>query len=285
MYAQLPRAHSFYGPVGGVHDPLLIVEAARQATFLACHAGMDVPLDSSFLMNGVDYRIDPEALQVTSEPAGLEILVDGLVRGRRRRTLSDMVGELHFFRDGQPAAQVLAKLGCVSAPVYRRLRAGRPAVPDTSGTAETAGTSEAAGTSGTPDAREASAVSTPVTPTLVGRDNGTDVVLSPLPGEAGWLLRVDRNHPVLFDHPIDHVAGMVIIEAMRQAAQFVRQPARVIPVGLDSVFHRFVEFSEDCYVRAEAHAPTANGDVPIHVTVEQGSEITAEGTVITRSCD
>jgi hypothetical protein len=259
MYAQLPRAHIFYRPVGGVHDPLLIVEAARQATFLACHAGLEVPLDSSFLMKGVDYRIDPEALRVTGEPARLEIFLDGLVRGRRRGTLSDMVGELHFFRDGQPAAQVLAKLSCVRAPVYRRLRA------DHSVPAETAGQLP------------------PVTPALVGRDNGTDVVLSPLPGEAGWLLRVDRDHPVLFDHPIDHVAGMVIIEAMRQAAQFVRQPARVIPVGLDSAFHRFVEFSEDCYVRAEAHAPTANGDVPIHVTVEQGSEITAEATVITRT--
>jgi len=263
MYAQLPRAHSFYGPVGGVHDPLLIIELLRQATFLACHAGLEVPLDNSFVMNALDYRIDPAELRVTGEPARLEIFLDGLKRGRRRGTLSDTVSELHYFRDGRPVAQAMAKLSCLRAPVYRRLRGDRavpPAAPEQPGK-----------------------LPPPVTPALVGRDGGADVVLSPVPGRGGWLLRIDQSHPVLFDHPVDHVAGMVIIEAMRQAAQFVRQPARVLPVGLDSVFHRFVEFGEDCFVQAEVLAPTPEGDVPVRVLVEQGGALAAEGTVYTRT--
>ncbi|WP_260845011.1 AfsA-related hotdog domain-containing protein [Streptomyces sp. SLBN-31] len=46
----------------------------------------------------------------------------------------------------------------------------------------------------------------------------TDVVLSPLGQPHRWQLRVDTRHPVLFDHIVDHVPGMLLIEAARQAA-------------------------------------------------------------------
>ncbi|WP_281275492.1 AfsA-related hotdog domain-containing protein [Saccharothrix australiensis] len=42
-------------------------------------------------------------------------------------------------------------------------------------------------------------------------------MLSPVGRSDSWLPRVDRRHPVLFDHPVDHVPGMALQEAGRQA--------------------------------------------------------------------
>lgn len=58
--AQLPRMHAYFGdhrgPQAGRHDPLLVMETARQAAIAVTHQFFDVPLDSAFLVrtfNGV----------------------------------------------------------------------------------------------------------------------------------------------------------------------------------------------------------------------------------------
>ncbi|MFF8732844.1 AfsA-related hotdog domain-containing protein [Streptomyces sp. NPDC015171] len=33
-----------------------------------------------------------------------------------------------------------------------------------------------------------------------------------------WQLRIEQDHPVLFGHPVDHAPGMLLLEALRQAA-------------------------------------------------------------------
>src|SRR5690606_21766651 len=90
--------------------------------------------------------------------------------------------------------------------VYRRLRG--PATP--------------------PPAEAMAAAITPpkaLNPHLVGRALESEVVLAADetgPGHgrevSGRRLRVPTNNPWLFDHPVDHVPGMLLMEAARQSA-------------------------------------------------------------------
>ncbi|MCZ0971672.1 AfsA-related hotdog domain-containing protein [Streptomyces albulus] len=71
---------------------------------------------------------------------------------------------------------------------------------------------------------------------------------------------MNTAHPVLFDHPVDHVPGMLMVEAARQAARAVA-PHWSLPVALDCSFARYAELDAPCWVgaRAAGRAPTAAG--------------------------
>ncbi len=57
----------------------------------------------------------------------------------------------------------------------------------------------------------------PLVPSRVGHRLDRDVLLAAAPAHPGqWWLRLDPGHPVLFDHPSDHIPGMALVEAFRQ---------------------------------------------------------------------
>ncbi len=267
LFAQFPRAHSFYSTVGGVHDPLIVAEAARQATFVVCHAALSVPLHSNFVMNDFSYRIHPAAMLAGAAPTELAVLLTCVEPRYRGGVLGSMGVRLVFYRDGVAAAEVTASLTCMPSRVYRRLREGRRRRP-----LQEQGSSSRL-------------LPAAVIPALVGRDRAEDVVLAATADRRGYLLRSDQNHPVLFDHPTDHVSGMVLMEGMRQAAQLVRQPYRVLPIGLSAEFDRFVEFDSDCRIEASALAADADEDVSVEIRIEQDGELAARATVLTKVLD
>lgn len=69
-------------------------------------------------------------------------------------------------------------------------------------------------------------------------------------GSHRWLLRVDGCHPVFFDHPVDHVPGMLLVEAARQAA-VAATGGRGVPIEMDTEFRKYVEFAEPCWIDAD----------------------------------
>jgi hypothetical protein len=250
-----------------VHDPLIVAEAARQATFVVCHAALSVPLHSNFVMNDFSYRIHPAAMLAGAAPTELAVLLTCVEPRYRGSVLGSMGVRLVFHRDGVAAAEVTASLSCLPSQVYRRLREGRRRRP-----AQEQGSSSRL-------------LPAAVIPALVGRDRAEDVVLAATADGRGYLLRSDQNHPVLFDHPTDHVSGMVLMEGMRQAAQLVRQPYRVLPIGLSAQFDRFVEFDSDCRIEASALAADADENVSVEIRIEQDGELAARATVLTKVLD
>ena len=87
-----------------------------------------------------------------------------------------------------------------------------------------------------------------------------------LDGDDPWMLDVDGRHPGHFDHHVDHVPGMVLLEAARQAACAL---TALRDVGtIDAQFHRYVEFDPPCSVTARVVAP---GDVAV-VGEQRGAE-------------
>ncbi|MFM9368660.1 ScbA/BarX family gamma-butyrolactone biosynthesis protein [Streptomyces sp. Da 82-17] len=255
--AQWPRCHSYFTQVDGHHDPLIVAETIRQIGALLAHTEFDVPLDQKFLMWDLRLTVVPEHLKVSGAPANIDIDVTCVEVRRRGPALAKLRYETVLRRDGQVVATGGASYTCASPQAYERLRRNRPHSD-----------------------RPPLALTAPVPPQHVGRTSPTDVVLSPIGEENCWQLRADTRHPVLFDHPQDHIPGMVLIEAARQAAHLLLGRESVLPVTMVSEFSRYAELDAPCLIRAEALPAEGNAPVSVLVTGEQEGEPVFSTTVL-----
>ncbi|WP_248962170.1 ScbA/BarX family gamma-butyrolactone biosynthesis protein [Sphaerisporangium perillae] len=257
LAAQWPRTHGLYGPVGDRHDPLLVAETIRQAGLVVSHAELDCPLDRRFLMWDLSYEVNLANLAIGPGPTNLVLRFTRSQVRHRGRNLAGLRGHVDFYRDGRLVGMGDGSFDCLSEAAHDRLRApvlaGRPA--------------------------EDSPLPAPVAPRLVGRDRARDIVLAPTGTEGTWLLRVDPAHPVLFDHGLDHVPGMALMEAMRQATLAIAHPLPVTPVKMYATFDRYVELWGDCLVHARREEAPPGDDIPVRVTIEQFGAVAAAGQV------
>ncbi|MFI1280163.1 AfsA-related hotdog domain-containing protein [Streptomyces sp. NPDC020858] len=125
----------------------------------------------------------------------------------------------------------------------------------------------------------------PLTPRRVGRDRFHDVVLSPTSSTRRTQLRADINHPILFDHPVDHAPGMLLLEAVRQAAYCSAFPRRGVLTAMERRFFRYAELNSPCWIETTpaADGTTATGTHPVRVLARQNGEdvFTATATITT----
>ncbi|MFJ8650336.1 ScbA/BarX family gamma-butyrolactone biosynthesis protein [Streptomyces sp. NPDC093546] len=264
--AQWPRQHSFYLTQEGLHDPLLLSETIRQTLPLLSHAAYDVPFGTRLSWDFFRYTLNPSALAAQFVPAELELTVTASDIRRRSGQLAAVTMNFDVSRDGVPLATAETRFGCYSPAVYQRLRAGRADLDKV-----------LAGVLAPPP---------PVSPALVGRDRPQDVVLAPADGDRRWRLRTDTAHPVLFDHPVDHAPGMLLLEAARQATQALDPHRRVLPVGMDIAFFRYVEFDSPCWITAEPDQPEwhdQHGRRRTKVTAWQEEQVVFSATVTTET--
>jgi hypothetical protein len=259
--AQWPRGHSFFTPINGTHyDPLMAIETIRQVGSLLAHAEFLVPMGHQFLMHDLEVAVHQEYLGLEAVPASLDIEVTYTEVKQRRHGHAGARYEAVIRRDGHVVATGGAAYTCVSPDVYRRVRGSRLS-------------------GGRPPTR----LTAPVSPQSVGRMSPMDVVLSPL-GEADrWQLRVDTRHPILFDHPVDHIPGMVLVEAARQATFAVLNrsslnKSSILPTRVVSTFQRYAELDGPCTL--EAHQlPAGPGESLVLVSGRQDGEPLFSATV------
>lgn len=256
--AQWPRAHGFYRlPGDRHHDPVLAAETVRQAGLLIGHVGFGVPQGHHVVLDDLSYAVEPAALAVAAAPASLMLRVACQDVRMRHGRLGSLRIQVELERDGRPLGHGSAQLQVHAPASYARLRGGVHPAPG----------------GGRP--------SVPAAPELVGREQPDDVVLSPARPPASWWLRTDLRHPVLFDQPLDHVPGMLVLEAARQAAHRLRFPEPVVPVELVSSFDGFVELDRPCLVRAWTEPGPERRRVPVRVVLEQDGRTAAECRLVT----
>ncbi|WP_331719166.1 ScbA/BarX family gamma-butyrolactone biosynthesis protein [Streptomyces sp. NBC_00158] len=252
--AQWPDDHGFFTHVtGDHHDPLICVETIRQLGILLGHAEFGLPLGHQYLMWELSIIIhQPEQLRIRQAPTSLDIDVTFTEVKRRAGKLSKIVYEVAVRRDGHLVATGRACSTCTSPAVYERLRPPHALQAD----------------------HRPLPLTAPVAPQRVGRLSPTDVVLSPTAEPNRWQLRVDTLHPVLFDHPLDHVPGMLLVEGARQAAAATLGRSDFLPLGIDSDFKRYVEFDVPCVIEAERlYSDTPGADEAVRVTGHQNGDI------------
>ena len=233
---QVPRHHGFFGDIlrsNGGYDPVLFVEGVRQSTYVTAHLHHDVPLDRSFIMRDIGITItEPALIDYTDAP------VDAVMRMRVGREFRDRTGTLtglalkcgllvdgRVAGEGQVSASWLTLPGMAALRRRGRDRCGLPPVP------------VPAPSPGRIDAAD------------VNRRVPLNVVISDVePGVDGdrAVIVVDTTHPTFFDHPHDHLPGMLEIEACRQTAiaGAARRGLADRSWRLDALAARFFEFAE-----------------------------------------
>ncbi|MEU4463400.1 ScbA/BarX family gamma-butyrolactone biosynthesis protein [Streptomyces sp. NPDC024017] len=216
--ARLPRGQFITAdrPDEGTLDPVLLAETARQAAIHLSHRFHDIPLGHPFVLGEVAVELD-EPLPPSS---------DATLLARCRRTTGNprracLELDATVWAAGRAAGRARVLWEAMEPRRYAVLRKrGAAQPPVVSGPAHAA----AAGAASLPPAR-------------VGLWRDRDVLLASDVERSGrWWLRLDPGHPVLFDHPSDHIPGMALVEAFRQAAgvaatQGATGPARVRDIG------------------------------------------------------
>ncbi|BDZ54708.1 AfsA-related hotdog domain-containing protein [Agromyces marinus] len=189
---QWPRSHAFLTTLPP--DSAVMAETIRQVTILTCHLGYDVPLDSRFLMTGLGFEFrstergagEWRALEVTARVQGSDVRRTARGELRSARMNVDIVGPDGVIAVGHGDALL------AGVPAYRRMRGPNA------------------------DATPPRRTIDPVSPARVGRTRTADVTI--LETDAGLEVQLDHSHPVFFEHSLDHVPGVALIEACKQAA-------------------------------------------------------------------
>ena len=255
--AQWPRSHTLQRSNSQSFDPLLIAETIRQCGILLTHVGYGVPLDTSFLMRRLLFSCVPERLRATGGP--LDLVVEISVRDLQRR--GRRVGGMRIdavLRSGDASiAEGSGWLRCIDRTAYDRLRRGT--LPDGPGRP-----CPAAG---------------PMPPASVGRDSTDTVVIGAGDRELGYSLRVPIDHPVFFDHALDHVPGMLAIEALRQAGVAAIGRPEAVLVSSDAQFDGFLEFDRECVVLPRV-VTEEGGRWDVLVDIEQDGIRAVRGSVL-----
>lgn len=258
--AQLPRRHSFYRPVGGVHDSMLLAEVLRQSVIGVAHTFLGAPADSNFTMQSLGFEVaDWTGLLVREYPLDLEVHLTVTDTEYRSQSIASMQVTLEFLHEGRRVATGQGHTRIFDSSSYAKIRWPH----------------------GEPPRTPATLVPVEPVPTVdVGVLEPADVVLGvqrhheATADSAAWPLRVNTAHPVLFDHSCDHVPGMLLLEAVRQATRLTCGDSRAMPKSLDMRFIRFGELGQPVWVSARTTAAGAH-----EVTCFQRNEPIARATI------
>jgi 2-oxo-3-(phosphooxy)propyl 3-oxoalkanoate synthase len=283
LAAVLPRAHSLYCEFPAedrAPDIALITEVCRQSCFVVAHTKFEVPFTDNryqFLLQDIECELTGIGELGPERP--VEIVVECTIEEIRRRKseisalvwrfrVTDRARELHV-------ADLRMRMMWIDRGDWRRMR------------------DHMRGGRGLPIVIEAAPPPAPgVAPAEVGRQNRDNVVLQNVSTDGSSFVaqaRVDRRHPVLFDHPIDHVYAMVQLEACRQLGLYAHAAKSGFAAGdleLAGFSSRFVSVAEldlpltitdDCTAAAGG---TAESNHKVRLT--QGDRLVSEFTLVTR---
>jgi hypothetical protein len=265
----LPRRHSFFGDgQDDRYDPLLCLEASRQAGVLVAHEYFGIAVEQQFVLRESAMQVLNPAV-LTSRPGQVRSVVGVTVDGRQPADGVPNVLDLtmEFRIEDAPALLFRGGLLALNASIYRQLRQ--------------AGLAGAARRPGRQDGA-------PLAGELVGRTAAANVVLSAAAQRSdvdiSAALVVDQAHPVFFDHPLDHVPGTLLIEAHRQAASAAvvgalgwRQPSlRSAALKFDG----FVELGVTTPVTALIDAVDADSGVAsVQTEIRQGGTVLSAAAI------
>jgi 2-oxo-3-(phosphooxy)propyl 3-oxoalkanoate synthase len=258
--AQWPRAHPTFDRAGnGRHDPLMVAETLRQLGIYLPLRFYGVAADARLLIEELRFTLNPDT-EPHARYAGTEITCvvhvdrgdpDG-GHGAARRSGEDHgqshdsddsdggPGARHGTRHGADCGGRLRNLGLritLSAEGREFARADGVA-RILSSAAYRAVRSRACGdlSSVPEDARL-----TAVDPDRVGATSPQDVLVAVDARGAVRIAPADPYHPFFYDHPSDHITGMILIGAVQQAAALQANEPRL---RLRSCTLRALRFTE-----------------------------------------
>ncbi|GHG91373.1 ScbA/BarX family gamma-butyrolactone biosynthesis protein [Streptomyces lanatus] len=210
------------------YDPRILAQTIRQTGLVVAHAEYGVPLTHQTMLSTLSFRIAPGLRIPRGRTSALDVHVTVSEAGGRRRTTSALHMTFQVLRDGEPLARAESEFTWISERVYDRLRGTRRSVHWGSWP-----------------------VPAPLDARLAGRAGPSDVALSAGDRPGRLLLRNDPGNHLLFDHPVDHVPGLALLEAADQAAHTLHSPTPFTSTTIEATYWRYVEFDQPCWLETE----------------------------------
>lgn len=229
---------------------LLLTQTIRQSCLLIGHAELGVPLSHQTLMQWMDFTVSGDFYDLKNKPSNLFVLLTFTSNNPRSLRV-----ELSILSEGRLVAESLLDFSWIGPGAYRRLRGEHAKV-----------------------AWGEAAVPAPVPAYTVGRAHAHEVVLADGGHPNRWDLLIDVSNAALYDHKVDHVPGLALIEAAYQAAHAVTGPGHT-PVRVLSTFDRYVEFDAPCRIEAVVVPAPDEDIVRVEVTGAQNGERTFSVTM------
>jgi len=203
--AHLPRTHSYYNdtPSKTHYENIALLEVCRQSSIIIAHNAYNVPLNAKFIFNEAKFHIENnDSLLIKTTPSYVLTEVDVISKEFRNDNLCGLTFEMRLYVDDSLAATKLMDISWMDVSIWNKIRS--------KGLKFVEGFSEIE-------------YKTPYShlenKDIVGRNSVENVVLHKVEEIAGKYtanLYVNNTHPAMFDHPLDHVPGMLLIEAFRQ---------------------------------------------------------------------
>ena len=279
----LPKSHSYYsdhvGPAAGRYDPLLVLECFRQASILIAHRHVGVEFDQSFIFNAGSFTVvSDDAMTVTPAPGNGELSAVIVGEKVRDTTIIGITLDMTVTLAGTTAVTMTMSIQWMPKSVWSRVRA--------SGRAKLGLAEYRSGISPLPGRHPHPLVGAHE-PEALGRSLGRNVVVGAASHVSGGFdvdVLVDQHHPSLFDHPLDHIPGAVLFEAVRQAGiigadEYFGLSARRLRIrSLSATFIRFGELDLPTDALVRPQTDTCDQSVGFDI------DITQEGVVIA-SCE
>ncbi|MER8057445.1 MULTISPECIES: ScbA/BarX family gamma-butyrolactone biosynthesis protein [unclassified Streptomyces] len=248
--AQWPRDHALYSPGSdGTSDPLLFMETIRQSLVYLAHAYYDVPLTHRFIGFGAEFEItDRDALRIGGEPLPTVLEAQWIWVNNRPPNRFGMRLEVVLTVGGRVCGRGALHVVAVDDKRYAMLRGRHPRPCGAGVTTPAPGPLQRAH------------------PATVGRLRAKDSVLVRERADGPWQLLIDVAHPVLFDHPSDHVPLVVTLEGFRQLGHLLLHPGDTVR----DAGHALLGMELDCLAFAELDAPIELSVGQLHTNTGSG---------------
>ncbi|MFJ9033892.1 ScbA/BarX family gamma-butyrolactone biosynthesis protein [Streptomyces sp. NPDC102274] len=236
--ASWPRSHPTFPRDGAdLHSPLMIVETLRQLGIYIPLRYFGVSPAASLIITDLFFDLDPASEpRALSGATGVTCRVQvAQVRHAPDGSATGLRLQVSYLADGAVFALAGGGARFLEPEQYGTVRAGRagaaaPSVACANGRVR-------------PDAG------------LLGVTGAHDVVIG-IEGAALLVDPVDMRHPFFFDHATDHVPGMVVLEAARQAAALESGGRLLRPTAGRLKTARFIEYTPPARVLCVPHHAT-----------------------------
>lgn len=268
--ARFPLAHArFSDNAAPFHDLLLVAETVRQAGLVVASEILDVEGDRQFLLRELKVELDPIE-HARKSRTSCDVLIsqdpDSEVKMRPGRSVAGGLMRARVAIGGRPAGTCEVTGVWVPESFYASLRKGNV---------------EAASGHGLPEPSPGADRET-----RTGKANPANSVLTPLrsgstPRTHEASLVIETDDPTFFDHPLDHVPGLYLLEGIQQVSvagaceELGVDHSHLVVSAFAMKFARIAEFQPDVVCAIELDQDCRGG----RVSCSQDGKVCCEGTV------
>ncbi|KAF1370410.1 hypothetical protein FHR25_001339 [Yokenella regensburgei] len=204
------------------------------------HNFFAVPYSAKFVFDDADFTLFDSDIPYKTECSNVIVEVDIIERKFRKSELTGLIFRMDIYVDGYCCAQKIMNISWMDDRKWHRLRSQRPLECHDTTSVFAAATHE------------------------VGRQLPQNVVVGNADMHDGGVTTtviVDQDHPSIFDHPLDHVPGMLLMEAYRQTALLAMR-SRLGTQSFDLVISRYnVNFTRFCEFHKPIYCHARLGDI------------------------